>query len=156
VARHLLTTSIGSVIVGIILVLLAELGDVHETRIFGALLISGGGLGIGAHTGLADPRTLRVPGWLRDWRAVIGVIAAWLVILPALIVLGMAMTGVFRDGGDRNTATLALGALIVALMGVAVLLVGLAGLWRIIDAANDNPAEQGASAQEAAEAAKEG
>ena len=153
---HLLPTSIASVVLGIALVLLAELGDVHEARVFGAALISGGGLGIGTHTGLADPRKLSAPSWLRDWRAVLGIAAGWLAILPVLIVLGMALAGVFGDGGDRDSLTLALGALIIFLMAVAVLVAGLASLWRIYDASNDDPTEQGASASEAAEASKEG
>jgi hypothetical protein len=149
---RLLPISIASFGLGAILVLIAELADVHETRVFGAALIVVGGLGIGTETGLADPRTFRVPSWLRDWRAVIGVAAGWLALLPVLIVLGMALAGLFRDGGDRNAATLALGAIIVVLMAAAVLAAGLAGLWKIIDAANDDPAKQGASPQEAAEA----
>ena len=153
---HLLPISIGSVAVGIILVLIAELGDVHELRIFGAALISGGGLGIGTETGLADPRKLRVPDWMRSWRAVLGIAAGWLAILPVLIVLGMALAGVFGDGGERNAATLALGALIIVLMAAAVLIAGIASLWRIYDASNDDPSEQGASASEIAEASTEG
>ena len=153
---HLLPISIGSVVIGIILVLIAELGDVHELRIFGALLITNGGLGIGMHTGLADPRKLQAPSWVRDWRAVLGIAAGWLAILPVLIVLGMALVGVFGDGGDRSTATLVLGALIILLMAIAVLVAGVASLWRVYDASNDVPSEQGASASEAAEASMEG
>ena len=153
---NMLPISIASVVVGIILVLIAELGNVHELRIFGAALISGGGLGIGTETGLADPRKLRVPEWVRDWRAVLGIAAGWLAILPVLIVLGMALAGVFGDGGDRNAATLALGTLIILLMGAAVLVAGLASLWRIYDASNDAPSKQGASAEDVAEASTEG
>ena len=153
---NLLPISIGSVVLGIILVLVAELGDVHELRIFGAGLISLGGLGIGTETGLADPRKLSAPKWLRDWRAVLGIAAGWLAILPVLIVLAMALAGVFGDGGTRNAATLALGALIILLMGVAVLVAGVASFWRIYDASNDKPSEQGASAKEIAEAGTEG
>lgn len=153
---HLLPTSIASVVVGFVLVLISELGDIHELRVFGAALISGGGLGIGTETGLADPRKLRVPDWMRSWRAVLGIAAGWLAILPVLIVLAMALGGVFNDGGDRNSLTLALGALIIVLMGAAVLVSGLASLWRIYDASNDRPGEQGASAAEVAEASKEG
>jgi hypothetical protein len=153
---NLLPTSVATVVVGILLVLVSELGDIHELRIFGAALISGGGLGIGTATGLADPRTLRVPDWVRSWRAVLGIAAGWLAILPVLIVLAMALAGVFGDGGDRDSLTLILGALIIILMGVAVLVAGLASLWRIYDASNDRPGEQGASAGEIAEAKTEG
>src|SRR5688572_31793298 len=100
---HLLPTSIATVVVGIVLVLVSELGDIHELRVFGAALISGGGLGIGTETGLADPRKLRAPDWMRSWRAVLGIAAGWLAILPVLIVLAMALAGVFGDGGDRNS-----------------------------------------------------
>lgn len=153
---QMLPISIGSVVLGVILVLISELGDVHELRIFGAALISGGGFGIGVETGLADPRTFRVPDWVRDWRAVLGIAAGWLAILPVLIVLGMALAGVFGDGGDRSGVTLALGALSIVAMGVAVLVAGLASLWRIYDASNDEPGEQGASASEIADAKTEG
>ena len=153
---HMLPISVGSVVLGIILVIVSELGDIHELRIFGAALISGGGLGIGTATGLADPRKLRVPDWMRSWRAVLGIAAGWLAILPVLIVLAMALAGVFGDGGDRNSLTLVLGALIIILMGIAVLVSGLASLWRIYDASNDRPGEQGASAGEIAEAKTEG
>jgi hypothetical protein len=156
VLTNLLPISIGTVVVGIILVLIAELGDVHELRIFGAGLISLGALGIGTATGLADPRNLSAPEWLRDWRAVLGIAAGWLVLLPVLIVLVMALTGVFGDGGDRSVATLVAGAVIIILMAASVLVAGLASLWRIYDASNDKPAEQGASPSEAAEASTEG
>jgi hypothetical protein len=153
---HLLPISIGSVVVGIILVLISELGDIHELRIFGAALISGGGLGIGTDTGLADPRKLRVPDWMKSWRAVLGIAAGWLAILPVLIVLAMALAGPFSDGGDRSSLTLAAGVLIIVLMGLSVIVAGLLSLWRIYDASNDRPAEQGASAAEVAEASTEG
>jgi hypothetical protein len=153
---HLLPISIGSVVVGIILVLISELGDIHELRIFGAALISGGGLGIGTDTGLADPRKLRVPDWMKSWRAVLGIAAGWLAILPVLIVLAMALAGPFSDGGDRSSLTLATGVLIIVLMGLSVIVAGLLSLWRIYDASNDRPAEQGASAAEVAEASTEG
>jgi hypothetical protein len=153
---HLLPTSIGSVVLGIALVLISELGDIHELRIFGAALISGGGLGIGTATGLADPRKLRVPDWIKSWRAVLGIAAGWLAILPVLVVLVMSLAGVFGDGGDRDSLTLGLGALVIILMGLAVLAAGLASLWRIYDASNDQPGEQGASTAEIAEASTEG
>jgi hypothetical protein len=73
-----------------------------------------------------------------------------------LIVLGMALAGVFGDGGQRNAATLALGALIILVLAAAVLAAGLASLWRIYDASNDRPGQQGASAGEIAEAKTEG
>ncbi len=153
---QMLPISIGSVVVGVILVLISELGDVHALRIFGAALISGGGFGIGIEAGLADPRKFRVPGWVRDWRAVLGIAAGWLAILPVLIVLGMALAGVFNEGGDRSGVTLVLGTLIILAMGIAVIVAGIASLWRIYDASNDEPGEQGASAAEVAEANVEG
>jgi len=153
---HLLPVSIGSVVVGIVLVLISELGDIHELRIFGASLIVGGGMGIGTETGLADPRQFRVPDWLKSWRAVLGIAAGWLAILPVLIVLVMALAGPFSDGGDRSSLTVAVGVLVIVLMGLAVLVSGLASLWRIYDASNDRPGDQGASAAEIAEANTEG
>jgi len=152
---HLLPISIGSVIVGIILVLIAELGDVHALRIFGALLITNGGLGIGAETGLADPRKLRVPSWMRDWRAFIGLVAGLLAVIPVVIVLAMGLGGIFGEAADRSSLMLALGALVLVVLAVSVLLTGIVSLRAILRAANQNPAEQGANPHEIAEASKE-
>jgi hypothetical protein len=41
-------------------------------------------------------------------------------------------------------------------MGLSVIVAGLLSLWRIYDASNDQPGEQGASAAEVAEASTEG
>jgi len=141
--QHLLPLSIGSTLLGMALILIAELGEVAELKVFGAGCISLGGFGIGTATGLADPRNLRVPDWLRSWRAVLGIAAGWLAILPVLIVLVMALPGVVRDGGERSPLTLAVGAVIIILMALAVIVSGIASLWRIYDASNDHPSEQG-------------
>ena len=140
--EHIVPSSIASFVIGVILVLIAEVGEVHETRIFGAGLITGAGIGFGIATGLADPRKLQIPEWLKHWRSAIGITAAILALAPAVIVLGGVLIGAFGDAeGNRSGAMLALGFIVALLMLLATLITGGISIRAIARAANQ-PAEQ--------------
>ena len=139
---NMLASSVGSFVLGVVLVLIAEFGDIHEARIFGAGLISSAGIGFGIATGLADPRKLSVPEWLKSWRATIGVIAAALAIAPAIVVLGGVLVGTFGDAdGNRSGTMLVTGFLVALLMLLATAVTGGISIRAITQAANE-PAEK--------------
>jgi len=136
----MLPVSIASIALGIILVLIAEFGEVHETRIFGAALITGGGTGIGIHTGLADPRAWR--GWtlLRSRRLVLALVGTALAVLPVLVVLAGALVGVAGDAdGDRGGLALLLGVLVAVAMALAVLATALVSVKAMTRAVAERP-----------------
>lgn len=127
-------------VVGFAVLLISELGEVHELRVFAAGLISLAGVGFGIDTGLADPRTLRVPTWLRSRRAVIGIISTVVAIAPAVVALVALLAGLAGDAGrDRSSMLMALGALIGVLMLAATLATGGLTIARINRAANEQP-----------------
>ena len=139
---NMLASSIGSFVLGVVLVLIAEFGNIHETRIFGAGLISSAGIGFGIATGLADPRKLSVPEWLKSWRAAIGVTAAVLAIAPAIVVLGGVLVGTFGDAdGNRSGAMLVVGFLVGLAMLLATAVTGGISIRAIARASNE-PAKQ--------------
>jgi hypothetical protein len=139
--NNLLPLSIVSTVAGIALIAIAEFGDVHEARVFGATLILLGGTGIGTHTGLADPRRLRVPGWLTRWRGAIGAIVTALVVAPPVIVLVRLIFG--PNGGSGGILARVLGAAIGLAMLVATLLAAYLSISSITRAAGERPEEQG-------------
>jgi hypothetical protein len=135
-----LPLSIASTVIGIVLILLAEFGDVHEVRVFGAILITNGGIGLGIHTGLADPRKLRVPDWLRQWRSAIAVTSTVLVVAPAVVVLVGLLLGTFGDAdGNRDGLLMALGLLIGIAMLAAVLATSILSIKSMLRASNEPP-----------------
>jgi hypothetical protein len=120
--------------------LVAEVGGVDQTRVFGAALIALAGIGIGIDTGLADPRKLRVPEWLRHWRSTIGVIAAVLAVTPVVIVLLGLLAGIFGDTAEgRSGVLMAIGAIIAILMLIAVVATALISIQSIVRAARGVP-----------------
>jgi|GEM_PF-1058597 len=142
VGQHLRVLSIAVFALGFAGLLISELGDVHQLRVFAAGLISLGGVGIGIDTGLADPRTLRVPDWMRSRAAVIGVVSTVAAIAPAVVAL-VAMVGGINgaDGLDRSDVAIALGLLIGFLMLIATLMTGGLTVLRIVRAAGESPAD---------------
>jgi hypothetical protein len=136
--------SIGAVLLGILCVILAEYGDMHWIRLVGAILISGGGTSIGIYTGLADPRMLRIPRWLRLYRVTFALIATALIVLPALAVLVGALVGLLRDtDASRSTTLLALGTTIALLMLAATLVTAAVSVRAVITAGREQPRPSG-------------
>ncbi len=139
-SEHLRLVSAVAFAVGVAGLLISELGDVHQIRVFAAALISLAGVGFGIDTGLADPRTLRVPAWLRSRRAAIGIISTVVAIAPAVVALVALLVGLAGNAGDdRSAMLLVLGALIGALMLAATLATGGLTIARIARAANEQP-----------------
>jgi hypothetical protein len=137
---NLMVASIAAFVVGAVLILIAEVGGVDQARVFGAALIALGGVGIGMDTGLADPRRLRVPEWLRHWRSTIGVVATVLAVAPVLVVLLGILAGIFGDEtGDRSGLLMAVGAIISILMLAAVVATALISVQSIVRAARGVP-----------------
>lgn len=138
--EHLRLVSAVAFALGVAGLLVSELGEVHELRVFAAAFISLAGVGFGIDTGLADPRTMRVPGWLRSRRAAIGVISTLAAIAPAVAALVALLAGMAGDAGtDRDAALMVLGVLIGALMLAATLATGGLTVARITRAASEKP-----------------
>ena len=138
--EHLRLFSAVAFAFGVAGLIISELGGVHQLRVFAAGLVALGGIGLGIDAGLAPPRTLRTPAWLRSRRAVIGIISTVLAIAPAVTALVALLAGLAGDAdNDRSSLLLFLGALIGALMLAATLLTGGMTIVRINRAANDQP-----------------
>lgn len=137
--RNLLL-SVAAVVVGIIIVAIAEFAPLHEVRVIGAGLIAGGGVAIGIFTGLADPRSLRVPATLRSWRVGLGVAAAALMVLPVAVVLVATLFGMGADTAEaRSGSTNALGVVISLALLAATAVVAVASIRAIIRAGTEPP-----------------
>lgn len=106
---------------GIALILLAELAHTDWTKLFGALLITAGGIGIGVWFGLAPPRPWPLRSLVSRWRLVLGVGAAVVLAAPAVAALLVTLYGLFDgDGRSAQGATVAAGALIAVVLAGAV------------------------------------
>lgn len=129
---------------GMVVFIVAEFGGVHELRLAGAILIAGGGTGIGIYTGLADPRMLRIPPLLRSWRVGVGVLAALLMVLPVAAVLIAALFGMTGDTTEaRDSGAIALGVAISLLMLAGITAVAVASIRSIIRAGTELPRPSG-------------
>jgi hypothetical protein len=145
--KPLLLSLLASVI-GMVVFIVAEFGGVHEVRLLGAILIAGGGTGIGIYTGLADPRMLRIPPLLRSWRVGAGILAALLMVLPVVAVLLAALFGMAADTAEaRDGGALALGVVISLLMLAGVAIVAIASMRAIIRAGTELPRPSGDAAE---------
>lgn len=114
--------SAAAALAGLVLILLAELADLGWGRVFGAGLISLGGIGLGVLLGLDRPRRDRGLTWLRDRRVAIGVVAAVILVLPVVAALAAALVGLVAALGDGlNDAVVAGGGAIALLMLAGVL-----------------------------------
>jgi hypothetical protein len=141
--------SIGAVLAGIICVILAEYGDMHWIRLVGAILIAGGGTAIGMYTGLADPRMLRIPGWLRSYRVTFALIATAMIVVPSVAVLVGAFIGLLRETETtRDGLLLSLGTAIALLMLAGTVLTAAISVRAIIAAGREQPRPSGEAVEE--------
>lgn len=101
-------------VVGLGLILLSELGGVDQARVFGAALITVGGIGLGVLAGLGEVRPGQWLGRLRAQRVALGMALAVVLVLPVLAGLVGALVGLASAGG--NGAVVATGAVIALLM----------------------------------------
>lgn len=108
--------------VGIALILVAEFGHVDWTRVFGALAITAGGVGVGTWFGLAAPRRWPLQARLRDWRRAVAIVVAVVLSAPAVVGLGAAIVGLADDAGrSARGVTVGVGAVIAIGFGIATL-----------------------------------
>ncbi|MFS8532728.1 hypothetical protein [Sphaerobacter thermophilus] len=111
--------SAAAVVLGIALILLSELGGVHEVRVFGAGLISLGGIGLGILAGLDQPRRVEWLSWLRDRRVALGMIAALVSVAPVVVAFAAALVALPAALGEGRAGMALLGGLIALLMLIA-------------------------------------
>ncbi|ACZ40310.1 hypothetical protein [Sphaerobacter thermophilus] len=111
--------SAAAVLLGIALILLSELGGVHEVRVFGAGLISLGGIGLGILAGLDQPRRVEWLSWLRDRRVALGMIAALVSVAPVVVAFASALVALPAAMGEGRAGMALLGGLIALLMLIA-------------------------------------
>lgn len=111
--------SAAAVVLGIALILLSELGGVHEVRVFGAGLISLGGIGLGILAGLDQPRRVEWLTWLRDRRVALGMIAALVSVAPVVVAFAAALVALPAALGEGRAGMALLGGLIALLMLIA-------------------------------------
>lgn len=111
--------SAAAVVLGIALILLSELGGVHEVRVFGVGLISLGGIGLGILAGLDQPRRVEWLTWLRDRRVALGMIAALVSVAPVVVAFAAALVALPAALGEGRAGMALLGGLIALLMLIA-------------------------------------
>jgi hypothetical protein len=141
VQRYREVSAVG-VILGIILVLMAVLGGLGWAKIFGAVLISLGGVGLGIWAGLERPKwTTWVPA--PQTRGVLGSAVAIVLTLPLLLALGTALVGLGQGLGGLlgGLLCLVLGALSV--VSLVICLRAIAGASRSTLPAEEEPPSLG-------------
>jgi hypothetical protein len=113
------------VLLGVILVLLAELGHLEWTKFFGAVLISLGGTGLGIWAGLEKPQWAnRLPAPSRGM--LIGSTVTVLLTLPLVLALFSALGGLGRGAGGLLGGALCLLVGALTVMSLVVCLRALA------------------------------
>ena len=118
-------------VVGIALIVAGELAGWDWTRIFGAILISIGGGGVGVTLGLSRPTRRRVLAGLRSTGVPIAIGIGILLTLPAVVALVSALFGIGGDAGNVSSLLLIVG-FIIALVLVIATLVSLAIAFQAI------------------------
>ena len=123
----------GSLALGVVLVLLAELGSWPQARIFGAAVISGGAAVLGVSLGLAGPRSAILPRGLRSHLETLALMLALVLAVPLIFTLVAALVGLLPvvTRGSEPWTTVLLG-LAVALLMLASTLASLVGAVRAL------------------------
>lgn len=121
--------------VGVALILVSELADADWTRIFGAMLITAGGIGVGAWFGLSEPRRWPLQALLKQWRKWIAIVAALVLSAPVVGALVAALVGLLDSDGRQARGMTVVGGGAVAVMLVGAVLVALGLGVRAIDRA---------------------
>jgi hypothetical protein len=93
IKQHYRPVSIASALLGVALVLLAELAHTDWTKIFGAIFVSLGAVGIGIRYGLAAKTPSERLRWLARARADVGALVAVLLVGPSLAALLLSLIG---------------------------------------------------------------
>ena len=96
------TLSAIAVAVGILLVLVSELTDAEWTRVFGALAITFGGIGLGIRAGLSERAQLLRRPLNRGTAGNIALVAGALMGLPGVIALVSGLGGGLDGAGGAS------------------------------------------------------
>jgi hypothetical protein len=110
-----------AVLLGVVLIVLAETLHWEWTKMFGAGLITAGGVGLGVEFALSGPRNWSIVDKLKSARLPVSYLIIAFTTLPVVIVLLAGLVGLFGDMGDASAAGVAGGVLIVTFMAVATL-----------------------------------
>ena len=125
--------------IGILTVVVSELGDVHELRVFGALLISFGGIGLGIDAGLGSRARPRAIQRFLSWRVTLAVTATLLLTFPIVFALVAALIGSVSGSTDRDGLLVATGAVVAASMLGASVVAGVAAARAVAGAQRGEP-----------------
>lgn len=106
-------------VIGVVLITLAEMPSMHWMRAFGAGALSVGAIGIGIWVGSARPKeTTELGRRLAPLRTQIAALIVILTFLPALMGLAAALAGLISNP-DGTGWVMAIGTLLVILLLVA-------------------------------------
>lgn len=105
--------------IGIVVIVVGVLAGWGQTRVFGAGLITVGGVFGGCAVGFSAPMRGKIYERLSAWRLRIAIIVAVIVATPAVIATASGAIGPLLGGGDANDKLLvAVGSLIGLLFAV--------------------------------------
>lgn len=132
IRQHYQLIAAVALVIGIALITIAEMPDLHWTRVFGATLITVGAVGIGVYVGLSHPGRFRaVADRLSSLKVSIGLAVVVLLFLPVILGLAGGLVGLFA-GPDATGWVLALGVLILLAMIAATVAGGIVALRAIV------------------------
>lgn len=132
IRQHYQLIAAVALVIGIVLITIAEMPDLHWTRVFGATLITLGAVGLGIYVGLSNPGRFRaIADRLSPLKVPIGVAVVALLFLPVILGLAGGLVGLFAGPGATGW-TLALGVLILLLMIGATAAGGVVALRAIV------------------------
>lgn len=138
--------SVAGVVVGLALILLAELGHQEWARVFGAALIALGGIGAGLVLGWFQPVRERWLPALRDQRVGLGLLVALILVLPVVVALVAALAGLGSALDDTTSDAAVLGGGLVALLMLAATLgsgwIAIRAIRRAGEPGGESPGEE--------------
>lgn len=98
IRQHYQTIAAVALVIGFILITIAEMPDFDWTRALGAAAITVGGIGLGVYVGLSNPGRYRaVRDRLSSSKVGIGLVVVTLLFLPALLGLVAGIIGLLSD-----------------------------------------------------------
>lgn len=113
--------SAAAVALGIVLILLAELANWEWTKVFGAGIITVGGIGLGIEAGLKGTRNWRIVERVKAARLPVALIVVACLTIPMTLALLAGLIGMIAEAGDSAAGGVFGGALVVLLMALATL-----------------------------------
>jgi hypothetical protein len=154
VKDRLVLLSSAAVLLGVVLIVLAETLHWEWTKIFGAGLITVGGVGLGVEFGFSAPRGWGIVEKLKAARLPVAYLMIAFTTVPVVVVLLAGLVGLFGDMGDTSALGVAGGVLIVLGMAIATLVAIVMTVRSVQRAFQKSPA--GAEAGDALDQSREG